>query len=90
MSNDLRKHDSLKQFALCAIMSHIQSQNSENEVSHIYPNRAYSASASQGNEGRHIPKTAPLKRQIPVAFVYLTGYKSRSLSPSRVFTIVQR
>jgi hypothetical protein len=29
-------------------------------------------------------------RQIPVAFVYLTGYKSRSLSRSRVLTIVQR
>jgi hypothetical protein len=48
---------------------------------------AIDASASQG---RSDSEDCPAERQIPVAFVYLTGYKSRSLSPPRVFTIVQR
>jgi hypothetical protein len=71
-------------------MSHVQRQNSENEVSHIDPKRGYRrvSKPRQGESAQS--EDSPLKRQIPVASVYLTGYKSRSLSPSRVFTIVQR
>jgi hypothetical protein len=92
-SSCLMIYENVKRETICAMrhyVSYSEPKWANQSESYLPKRRLETRQQAKARRVGILRRLPPLKRQVPVAFVYLTGYKSRSLSPSRVFTIVQR